>query len=223
MTVPVVWSLYGVWGDESGYVYAVGGNGGTAICYSGTSWFEIPLTQTNTLQSIAVVTKDDVFAVGDMGAMQHNWSKMDNVTNHWLKDAWVSPDFKMYVVGENVTILECTPVFPAPVSQFEASPLSGRPPLSVDFTDRSTGLIASWSWDFGDAVSYDVYFGTTNPPESKIFAGQSSLNCDPGELLPGLTYYWKIVATDQLGESTEGQVWYFSTARPRFRISRLRL
>ncbi len=38
----------------------------------------------------------------------------------------------------------------APISDFEASPLIGRPPLSVDFADRSTGLITSWSWDFGD-------------------------------------------------------------------------
>lgn len=41
---------------------------------------------------------------------------------------------------------------PAPVASFTASPLSGYEPLSVSFTDTSTGNITDWSWDFGDSV-----------------------------------------------------------------------
>jgi len=37
-----------------------------------------------------------------------------------------------------------------PVAQFNGTPLSGDAPLTVDFTDQSTGTIDSWSWDFGD-------------------------------------------------------------------------
>ncbi len=36
------------------------------------------------------------------------------------------------------------------VAAFSASPTSGSAPLSVSFTDRSTGSPASWTWDFGD-------------------------------------------------------------------------
>jgi PKD repeat protein len=37
---------------------------------------------------------------------------------------------------------------PAPVAQFSASPVSGPAPLTVQFTDHSTGSPVSWSWDF---------------------------------------------------------------------------
>jgi len=37
-----------------------------------------------------------------------------------------------------------------PVAAFSASPISGKAPLNVKFTDTSTGLPTSWKWDFGD-------------------------------------------------------------------------
>jgi serine protease len=41
----------------------------------------------------------------------------------------------------------CTP----PVADFTGSPTSGNAPLTVSFTDLSTGA-TSWSWDFGDGI-----------------------------------------------------------------------
>jgi PKD repeat protein len=38
----------------------------------------------------------------------------------------------------------------APVADFSASPTSGTVPLTVNFSDASTGDIDAWSWDFGD-------------------------------------------------------------------------
>ncbi len=38
----------------------------------------------------------------------------------------------------------------APVANFTGTPTSGSAPLTVAFTDASTGSIASWAWDFGD-------------------------------------------------------------------------
>jgi PKD repeat protein len=35
-------------------------------------------------------------------------------------------------------------------ANFTADPTSGTEPLTVQFTDESTGSITSWSWDFGD-------------------------------------------------------------------------
>jgi len=37
-----------------------------------------------------------------------------------------------------------------PLADFHASPISGTAPLTVQFTDQSTGDITSRSWDFGD-------------------------------------------------------------------------
>ena len=35
-------------------------------------------------------------------------------------------------------------------ADFTASPLEGRTPLTVQFTDNSTETSTSWLWDFGD-------------------------------------------------------------------------
>jgi PKD repeat protein len=37
-----------------------------------------------------------------------------------------------------------------PVANFSGTPTSGNKPLTVNFTDGSTGSITSWSWTFGD-------------------------------------------------------------------------
>jgi PKD repeat protein len=41
-------------------------------------------------------------------------------------------------------------------ADFEASVLVGMVPLTVDFSDMSTGPVSAWSWDFGDSTSSSV-------------------------------------------------------------------
>jgi PKD repeat protein len=41
----------------------------------------------------------------------------------------------------------------APVTNFTATPRSGVPPLTVNFTDLSTGNPTSWAWNFGDGTN----------------------------------------------------------------------
>ena len=53
-----------------------------------------------------------------------------------------------------------TPV--PPIASFSADPLNGTEPLTVTFSDSSTGDITSWSWDFGDGSPVN---DTQNPPE----------------------------------------------------------
>ncbi len=40
----------------------------------------------------------------------------------------------------------------APVAAFSASPVSGKAPLKVQFTDKSKGSPTSWNWSFGDGT-----------------------------------------------------------------------
>lgn len=42
-------------------------------------------------------------------------------------------------------------VLAPPIAGFSAQPTAGEAPLTVQFTDESTGDINSWSWDFGDS------------------------------------------------------------------------
>lgn len=64
-----------------------------------------------------------------------------------------------------------------------------------------------------DTVTYDVYLGTTPDPVKIIAADslESKFRIDDGTLLPGVTYYWKVVAKDSFGGQTDGPVWSFTT------------
>ena len=46
----------------------------------------------------------------------------------------------------------------APVAGITASPTSGTAPLTVTFTDASTGGPTGWAWDFGDGTTSNVQF-----------------------------------------------------------------
>jgi len=48
----------------------------------------------------------------------------------------------------NYITVNASPV--KPVAAFSASPTTGKHPLNVKFTDKSTGSPTSWSWNFGD-------------------------------------------------------------------------
>ena len=44
-----------------------------------------------------------------------------------------------------------------PVAAFSASPTSGKAPLTVTFTDKSTNSPTSWAWKFGDGSTSTVH------------------------------------------------------------------
>ena len=56
-------------------------------------------------------------------------------------------------------------VKPRPVASFTAAPTIGTAPLSVQFTDTSTGSPTSWSWSFGDG-----YTSTSRNPVHTYYA-----------------------------------------------------
>lgn len=62
----------------------------------------------------------------------------------------------------------------------------------------------------GDDVTFDVYFGKSNPPPKKV-SQQSGTTYDPGLLDFDTKYYWKIVAYDEYDYSSTGSVWSFTT------------
>jgi PKD repeat protein len=61
-----------------------------------------------------------------------------------------------------------------------------------------------------DTVTYDIYFGLTNPPE-KVKNNQTSTEYNSGELNFTTPYYWRIVAWDTHGLNTTSPTWNFIT------------
>ena len=74
-------------------------------------------------------------------------------------------------------------------------------------TDVSLDADLDWQDSVG-AASYDVYLGTSSPPEYVATISESYY--DPGELNSLTTYYWRIVAKNNCGE-TDGSEWHFTT------------
>ncbi len=90
-----------------------------------------------------------------------------------------------------------------------SAPTSPSP--STGATRISTSLTISWSASDG-ATSYDVYFGTVNPPTTKVSAGQPGLSYAVSGLSNNQTYYWEVVAINGDGDSSAtSSVWSFTT------------
>jgi parallel beta-helix repeat protein len=78
----------------------------------------------------------------------HKYSKAGTYTvNLTVKNA----------AGSNiVTKTEHIKVIAKPVAEFSATPTSGKTPLTVAFTDASTGSPTKWKWSFGDGTSSTI-------------------------------------------------------------------
>gem|GEM_PF-2122524 len=111
-----------------------------------------------------------------------------------------------------------------PVWQFKTELPPNNPPVAPSNPSPASNLISlqpttvSLSWSCsdpdGDALTYDVYFGTNSSPTTIVSANQTAKNFLPAGLTTNTIYYWKIVANDSKGATTTGPVWNFKTELP---------
>jgi len=64
--------------------------------------------------------------------------------------------------------------------------------------------------DAARAVSYDVYFGPSNPPPLVPGGARTSSDLPLTTLSSGATYYWRVEARNNAG-TTIGPLWRFTT------------
>ena len=69
--------------------------------------------------------------------------------SNWTRDPAVLEAARI----ELGNMLNSIPDSPPPAGDFSGSPASGAVPLTVQFTDQSSGYPASWHWSFGDGVT----------------------------------------------------------------------
>ncbi|MEL7003105.1 MAG: fibronectin type III domain-containing protein [Bacteroidota bacterium] len=86
-------------------------------------------------------------------------------------------------------------------------------------SDSQTGVsgLPEFSWQEatdpnGDQVLYDLFLDTVNPPESSLANDIKETSFQTTSMLvSGTVYYWKVVAKDNKGASTESQISSFTT------------
>nr|WP_319377584.1 PKD domain-containing protein [uncultured Methanoregula sp.] len=83
----------------------------------------------------------------------------------------------------------------APVAAFSAGTTSGSAPLTVQFTDQSTGTPTGWLWDFGDGSSTNAT--VQSPVHTYANAG---------------TYTVNLTATNTAGSNTVSKTGYITVA-----------
>lgn len=93
-----------------------------------------------------------------------------------------------------------TPVSPAN----QATDINYKAPLALTWTAATTGPSAS---------SYDVFFGTTaNPTELLVNVTDLTATVPVSEMAASTTYYWRVVAKNEVGSAVNCTEFSFTTA-----------
>ncbi|SHL40987.1 glycoside hydrolase family 78 protein [Flavobacterium saccharophilum] len=158
------------------------------------------------------VAKDNAFAqivntVDEIAANNTSFTLEKNTAYYWRVKATdskkassdYSATFKFYTAGN------------AFVNHLPFAPNLVQPVINTTVA----GITATLKWtatdvDTADILNYDVYFGTANPPTTKIMENNSSVSVDV-TLEPVKEYFWRVVVKDNKGGEAVGQVWTFKT------------
>lgn len=110
-----------------------------------------------------------------------------------------SPVYKFYTAGDAV------------VNHLPFAPELVEPILNTVLSTTTASL--KWNAsdvDGTDVLTYDVYFGTANPPTDKISENSNTKTLNV-TLQTAKEYYWKVVVKDDKGGETVGQIWKFKS------------
>jgi len=122
---------------------------------------------------------------------------------------WIQPIGNPYVEISEITGYDIDLYIPpsvnhAPILTIK-SPSNGATGININ-----TDIKWSCTDPDGDPLTYDIYFSTdTNPTLKK--PDHTSTTYDQGTMNYLTKYYWKIVAKDDKGATTEGPIWSFTT------------
>jgi PKD repeat protein len=113
---------------------------------------------------------------GDFGA--DNTSTLQNPSHMYTTAGSYSVNLTVTNASGSNTLIKTNYItvnMPAPVANFTGTPTTGPAPLSVSFTDSSTGSPTSWNWIFGDTGAGNTST-LQNPSHTYTNAGTYSVN-----------------------------------------------
>ncbi len=102
-----------------------------------------------------------------------------------------TPTVPVTTIAIATALPTATTAMEPPIARFIANTTSGKVPLTVRFTDRSTGSPDRWAWDFGDGNSSSVQ----NPVHTYT---------EPG------SYTVRLVASNGAGGNSETKVYFIT-------------
>jgi hypothetical protein len=169
-------------------------SGGTAYLGGTTVSFPVWLRLVRTSSSVSA-------AVSSNGSQ---WTTIGNATVGGTGSG---------LIGLPVTSQTAATLAAATFDQVVVTAGAPAPPAAPAPANGATGVSNSptLSWSSEGATSYDVRFGTSNPPPTVVTGQTANTYAPPGPLSAGSTYYWQIVAGNNSG-STSGPVWSFTAA-----------
>jgi PKD repeat protein len=107
--------------------------------------------------------------------------------------------------GASATTLSDTP--PPSVASFTGTPITGSAPLTVTFTDTSTGQITTWGWSFGDNTGSSVQHPQHTYASAGTYAVTLTINSPGGSKTATRQGYITVIAPPHTKHRTRGRLW----------------
>lgn len=164
---------------------------------SRTDYYELKITNLSTNLTQTLTTAQTSLKVVLEKGLAYSWfviSKSDELSETAASDIW-----KFYNAGVETTY----PPFPSEI----IAPKSGQ----TVFKDLNNEIKLEWSAvDIdNDLMGYTVYLSSTSPP-SILVATNSSENREAKVSVAAATvYYWKVIATDAEGNTSDSGIYEF--------------
>jgi VWFA-related protein len=111
----------------------------------------------------------------------------------------------LFLIG--ISLYSCVSQEPTAPVNLNTKPNSPTPADGSLNIDLNTTL----GWQCKDAVSFEIYFDTKNPPLNIISKDTNSTSIMISGLAYSTIYYWKVVAKFSNGSSQTGDIWSFLT------------
>jgi uncharacterized protein (TIGR02145 family) len=190
--------------NSSGNIALTGGSiisdGGMTIIARGVCW--------STNQSPTILDKKTIDSTG-VGSFSSRIGSMERFTIYYVRAYATTGLGTAY--GNQVSFTSPCLLFPyiVPIDIYLISPLNEAIGQPINTTLK-------WFYDKGGHDGrFDVYFGTSPDPTTKIATNLSSVGMILSGLNTGTTYYWKIIGWEfsYPCNNTGSAIWHFSTVQ----------